>query len=78
MRQQWEWLECNNTRAADELSWCLLTDHLSRGGNVAVVYTEHIDLEHSPQIFFCQIQERLDLRNTGIRYHGIEVAEFLD
>jgi hypothetical protein len=30
-----------------------------------------IHFEHTLEILLCKIEQRLDLRDTGIRYHGV-------
>ena len=63
---------------ANKLATRTLLDHLLRSRTIAVENSKHIDLKHSPNIIFGQIEKGLDLCNTSVCNHDIERTEVFD
>ena len=83
MRQQRERAERDDARGADDLvggggggrGGGALGDHLARGGRVAVVDAEEVDVHHPLDVRLGELEERLDLGDAGVGDHGVERAE---
>jgi hypothetical protein len=94
VREKGKGLECDDGGGAEEFAACALGDHLARGGGVAVEDAVDwtvvsilsaslcvkctIDFEHALEVLLGEIEQCFDLRDAGIRNHGVERAEFRD